>query len=53
MHLILPLVTGFICGCVFSLFKLPIPAPTALAGVLGVVGIWLGFETVRHFQMPS
>ena len=41
---VLALVTGFIVGFIFALFKLPIPAPPALAGIMGIVGIYLGFK---------
>ncbi|PLR78989.1 XapX domain-containing protein [Bacillus sp. V3-13] len=40
----LALLTGFIVGFIFALFKLPIPAPPALAGITGIVGIYLGFK---------
>lgn len=46
---ILPLLTGSATGALFSLLKLPIPAPPALAGILGIIGIWLGFAIVSHF----
>ncbi|UOQ94990.1 XapX domain-containing protein [Halobacillus shinanisalinarum] len=42
----LALLTGFIVGIIFAGFKLPIPAPPALAGVAGIVGIYLGFRFV-------
>ncbi|WP_018694031.1 XapX domain-containing protein [Algicola sagamiensis] len=42
VELILSLVTGIVIGIVFSFFKLPLPAPPVLAGVAGVVGIYLG-----------
>lgn len=41
------LLTGFACGLVFSLLKLPIPAPPALAGILGIIGIWAGYALVN------
>ncbi|MFC0525198.1 XapX domain-containing protein [Pontibacillus salicampi] len=41
---IISLLTGFIVGFVFALLKLPIPAPPALAGVMGIVGIYAGFK---------
>lgn len=34
--------TGIIVGLIFSAFKLPLPAPPVLAGVMGIVGIFLG-----------
>ena len=40
--MILSLVTGFIIGGLFQAVKLPVPAPPVFAGVLGVVGIFLG-----------
>jgi XapX domain-containing protein len=36
------LATGLFVGILFSAFKLPIPAPPALPGILGIVGIYLG-----------
>ena len=37
------LLAGVLCGAVFSLVKLPIPAPSVFAGIAGVIGIWLGY----------
>lgn len=47
---LLALVTGFIAGAVFAFVGVPIPAPPELAGLLGIVGIYLGFKTVEHFD---
>jgi len=41
---LLSLGTGIAVGIIFSLFKLPIPAPNALAGVLGIIGIFIGYK---------
>lgn len=49
-ELFLPLLTGLIVGCLFSLFRLPIPAPSALAGILGIVGIYIGFVIVNYLR---
>ncbi len=38
----LALLTGFAVGVLFTWLKLPIPAPPALAGVMGIVGVFLG-----------
>ncbi|RFB17242.1 DUF1427 family protein [Bacillus sp. HNG] len=43
-EVILALVSGLIVGFLFALLKLPIPAPPALAGVTGIIGIYLGFK---------
>ncbi len=33
---------GMVVGLIFTRLHLPVPAPPALAGVLGIVGIYLG-----------
>lgn len=43
---LLALLTGFIAGALFSFVGVPIPAPPTIAGVLGIVGIYLGFKFV-------
>lgn len=40
--LMLSTLTGIVCGMVFRLLKLPLPAPPVLSGVVGIVGIYLG-----------
>jgi XapX domain-containing protein len=39
---ILSLITGIVVGILFTALKLPLPAPNALAGVMGILGIYLG-----------
>ncbi len=41
---------GAATGAVFGLLKLPIPAPTALAGIIGIFGIFLGYFLVSRFN---
>jgi XapX domain-containing protein len=36
-----------IVGSLFSFIDLPIPAPPTLAGVMGIVGIYLGYYLVN------
>ncbi|MFZ3589104.1 XapX domain-containing protein [Bacillus sp. DJP31] len=43
-EVILSLLTGTVVGFLFALLRLPIPAPPALAGVTGIVGVYLGFK---------
>lgn len=37
------LVSGTVVGFLFAKLKLPVPAPPTLAGILGIVGITLGY----------
>ncbi len=46
---LLALLAGAICGLVFSLLKLPIPAPPMLPGVMGVVGVYVGGRLYEMF----
>jgi XapX domain-containing protein len=42
----LSVVTGAVCGVVFALMKLPVPAPPVFAGVAGIVGLWAGYAII-------
>ena len=44
---ILALLTGVLAGGLFSFFQIPIPAPPELPGLMGIVGIYLGYKIVR------
>lgn len=48
--LILSLLTGIICGTSFGLLRLPIPAPPNLGGILGIIGIFLGFLLAQKLR---
>lgn len=39
---LLALGVGLVLGATFAWFRLPIPAPMSLGGILGIVGIALG-----------
>lgn len=41
--------TGVAVGGIFSIFKLPIPAPPVFAGLMGIVGLWIGYGLVQRF----
>ena len=41
--------TGIVVGAIFSILKLPIPAPPVFAGLMGIVGLWIGFGIVQRF----
>ena len=48
--LIKSLLTGLVVGALFTLLRLPIPAPGVLAGVIGIVGIYLGYILVTWLR---
>lgn len=37
------LLAGLIVGIIFKLLDLPIPAPPTFVGILGIIGIFLGY----------
>ncbi|ELY42144.1 XapX domain-containing protein [Natronorubrum tibetense] len=46
--ILLGLLTGTLTGAFFALFDVPIPAPPELPGLMGIVGIYLGYKLVQH-----
>lgn len=44
---LLAAVSGLIVGGLFSFLNLPIPAPPTLSGVMGIVGIYIGFMLTK------
>lgn len=45
---LLALVTGILTGAIFRFLSIPIPAPPNLAGVLGIVGLFVGYQIVDY-----
>lgn len=45
------LLTGLLTGGIFAALEAPIPAPPNLAGVLGIVGIYLGYVLIQSTGM--
>jgi len=45
-EIILTTLVGIGVGGIFSLFRLPIPAPPVFAGLMGIVGLWIGYALV-------
>ena len=43
----LAMVTGIVTGAVFNAVGVPIPAPPNAAGVMGIVGVFLGYKLVE------
>lgn len=44
---ILALLTGLLTGALFKFLHIPIPAPPNVAGLMGIVGIYIGFKLVE------
>jgi len=45
---LIALITGIITGGVFTLAKLPLPAPPTIAGIAGIVGIFAGSKIAEY-----
>ncbi|ELY44440.1 XapX domain-containing protein [Natronorubrum sulfidifaciens] len=43
----LGLLTGTLTGAFFALFDVPIPAPPELPGLMGIIGIYVGYKLVQ------
>ena len=50
---ILSLITGLSFGVVFALLKLPIPAPNTFSGLLGIIGLFVGYMLIQRFFILS
>jgi XapX domain-containing protein len=48
LEIIKVFIVGLVLGAVFTLLKLPIPAPGVLAGVIGIFGIYLGMVIIKY-----
>ena len=47
-EVILATLTGLAVGVLFSFLKLPLPAPPTLAGLMGIVGMFVGFVIMNY-----
>jgi XapX domain-containing protein len=45
-EILMTTLVGAMVGGIFSAFKLPIPAPPVFAGLMGIVGLWIGYALV-------
>ncbi|PSP72221.1 XapX domain-containing protein [Halobacteriales archaeon QS_3_64_16] len=45
---VLALCTGILAGALFRFLGVPIPAPPNIPGLLGIVGIYLGFKLIEY-----
>jgi XapX domain-containing protein len=47
----LAVATGFLTGAVFGLLEVPMPAPPELPGLLGIVGVYLGYKATEYLDV--
>ncbi|AGB32448.1 XapX domain-containing protein [Natrinema pellirubrum DSM 15624] len=45
---VLALLTGLVTGALFRFLNVPIPAPPELPGIMGIIGIYLGYRVVER-----
>ncbi len=50
MSMVLSLSTGLLVGIIFGLLSLPIPAPEKAEGILGIIGIFLGYLIIKYIK---
>ncbi|GAB6159061.1 DUF1427 family protein [Desulfotomaculum varum] len=50
-EILLSTVSGFAVGVLFAKLKLPVPAPPSLAGIMGIVGMFLGYVLASRIGM--
>ncbi|WP_339104492.1 DUF1427 family protein [Haloterrigena salinisoli] len=46
---VLALLTGVVTGALFRFLNVPIPAPPELPGIMGIIGIYVGYRVIDHF----
>lgn len=45
---VLALLTGLLTGALFRFLNIPIPAPPELPGIMGIVGIFVGYKLIDY-----
>ncbi|MWV64712.1 XapX domain-containing protein [Halorubrum sp. JWXQ-INN 858] len=48
---VVALVVGLTVGALFAFLRVPIPAPPELPGVMGIIGIYLGFKLIGYTDL--
>ncbi|UCZ52874.1 XapX domain-containing protein [Bacillus shivajii] len=51
IQILLAIISGIIVGFLFALIKLPVPAPPAISGIAGILGIYLGYK-LYNYMIP-
>ncbi|SEV96972.1 XapX domain-containing protein [Natrinema salifodinae] len=45
---VLALLTGLLTGALFRFLNIPIPAPPELPGIMGIIGIYIGYKVIGY-----
>lgn len=45
------LLTGVVTGALFRFLNVPIPAPPELPGIIGIVGIYVGYKLIEYLDI--
>lgn len=45
---VIALLVGVATGALFRFLNVPIPAPPELPGIMGIVGIYVGYKVIEH-----
>ncbi len=48
MEVLLSLLAGLLIGVFFSFLRLPLPSPGAFAGIVGILGMFLGGQLYQY-----
>ena len=48
---VLALLTGGLTGALFAYIGVPIPAPPELPGIVGIIGIYVGYKLIDHLDV--
>jgi XapX domain-containing protein len=50
-ELLFSMLGGVVLGAGFQLFRLPLPAPPVLSGVIGIFGVYLGGKLIEWLKV--
>ncbi|QCS43070.1 XapX domain-containing protein [Natrinema versiforme] len=48
---LLALLTGLLTGALFRFLNVPIPAPPELPGIVGIIGIYIGYRLIEYLDI--
>ncbi|MGQ3412415.1 XapX domain-containing protein [Natrinema sp. LN54] len=48
---LLALLTGLLTGALFRFLNVPIPAPPEFPGIVGIIGIYIGYRLIEYLDI--